>query len=495
MDRIRVFHTSKGETKSAEAQIPNKLACILTGLLILIVLISSAVFTTPALAQPGPNPTPPPSEPTLEAPNKINVQPTARDEQIRQRLQSILEATEWFTNPKVQVREGVVFLRGQTTTEEYKKWAGDLARNTQDVAAVVNQIQLSEPDPWNFQPALTGLQELRLGLIQSLPLMLFSLLVLFVTYLITRFSIRMTRPALSQRLDSPLLGNVASYTIGVIIFLIGLYVVFHVAGLTSIALTVLGGTGLIGLVLGIAFRDITENFLASIFLSVQNPFESGDLVEIAGILGFVQALTTRATLLMTLDGNHVQIPNATVYKSNIENYTSNPNRRIDFTIGIGYEDSITTAQEVALKVLEEHPAVLKDPEPWVLVESLGSATVNLRIYFWIDGQQHSWLKVRSSVIRLVKRAYQAEAISMPDEAREMIFPQGVSVRMLEPDGGEAAGAAVPEPTLAHPAEESASVSTQAEAGLRSEAEDIQEQAAKSRQPEEGENLLKPSATD
>jgi small conductance mechanosensitive channel len=497
MDRFRVLHTSKGETKSAEAQNSTRMVLIFAGLLFLIVLACSVVFTTPALAQPGPgsNPTPPPSEPTLEAPNKISVQPTARDEEIRQRLQSILEATEWFTNPGVQVREGVVFLTGETTTEEYKKWAGDLARNTQDVAAVVNQIQLAEPNPWNFQPALAGLQDLRLGLIQSLPLVLFSLLVLVVTWVITRISIAVTRPSLTRRLDSPLLGNVAAYTIGIVIFLIGLYVVFHVAGLTSIALTVLGGTGLIGLVLGIAFRGITENFLASIFLSVQNPFESGDLVEIAGILGFVQALTTRATLLMTLDGNHVQIPNATVYKSNIENYTSNPNRRIDFIVGIGYEDSITTAQEVALKVLEEHPAVLKDPEPWVLVESLGSATVNLRIYFWIDGRQHSWLKVRSSVIRLVKRAFQAEAISMPDEAREMIFPQGVSVRVLEPDGGEMAGAAVTEPALPRQAEESASVSTQAEAGLRSEAEEIQEQAAKSRQPEEGENLLKPSASD
>ena len=84
---------------------------------------------------------------------------------------------------------------------------------------------------------------------------------------------------------------------------------------------------------------------------------------------------------------------------------------------------------------------------------------------------------------------------MPDEAREMIFPQGVSVRVLEPDGGEMAGAAVTEPALPRQAEESASVSTQAEAGLRSEAEEIQEQAAKSRQPEEGENLLKPSASD
>ena len=497
MDRYRLSLAFNKETDADKAQTSIWPACRLGGPFFLILLVCTVVFTAPAMAQTGPstNPTPPANEPTLEAPNKINVEPTARDEQIRQRLQSILEATGWFSNPKVQVREGVVFLTGQTATDEYKKWAGDLARSTQDVAAVVNQIELTEPPIWNFQPALAVLQELRLGLVRSIPLILFSLLVLLVTWTLTRFTIRVTRPPLRRRLSSPLLGNVVAYTIGILIFLIGLYVVFQVAGLTSVALTVLGGTGLIGLVLGIAFRDITENFLASIFLSVQNPFESGDLVEIAGILGYVQALTTRTTLLMTTDGNHVQIPNATVYKSNIHNYTSNPHRRVDFAIGIGYDDSITAAQELALKVLEEHPAVLKDPEPWVLVDSLGSATVNLRVYLWLDGRQHSWLKVKSSVIRLVKRAFQNEAISMPDEARETIFPQGVSVRLLRSDAIEERGAATPQPAISQPSEESGPVSTEAEAGLRSEAEEIQEQARQSRKPEEGENLLRHPTSD
>ncbi|MEO8605059.1 MAG: mechanosensitive ion channel domain-containing protein, partial [bacterium] len=68
-----------------------------------------------------------------------------------------------------------------------------------------------------------------------------------------------------------------------------------------------GGTGLIGLAVGIAFRDITENFLASIFLSMQRPFETGDLVEVTGVTGYVQQLNVRTTILMTLDGNLVQI--------------------------------------------------------------------------------------------------------------------------------------------------------------------------------------------
>lgn len=410
------------------------------------------------------------------------MQPVARDEEIRERLQSILDATGWFISPAVAVQNGVVFLTGQTESEEFKKWAGDLARNTQDVAAVVNQITILEPSVWDFEPALAGLREQGRSIVRALPLMGFSLLVLLVAALFAKLAVTFSRRLLYRRLPNKLLVNVIARGVGLGVFLLGLYIVFQIAGLTRIALTVIGGTGLLGLILGIAFRDITENFLSSIFLSTQNPFRTGDLVEIDGMTGYVQLLTTRATILMTLDGNHVQIPNATVYKSNILNYTSNPNRRVEFMVGIGYEDTVTTAQEVIMRLLAEHPAVLKEPEPLVLVENLGSATVNLQIYFWINGSQHSWQKVRSSVIRLVKRAFQDAHISMPDESRELIFPHGVTVRLIEPGdaGATPEGEALQEPET---------FSTEAEGGLRSESDEIESQARHSRAPEEGENLL------
>ena len=156
-----------------------------------------------------------------------------------------------------------------------------------------------------------------------------------------------------------------------IVFLFGTYIVLRVSGLTQLALTLVGGTGLIGLAVGIAFREITENFLASIFLSIQRPFETADLIEVSGVTGYVQQLNMRTTIVMALDGNLVQIPNASVYKSNIRNFTTNSNRREDFVVGIGYDDSINQAQEIALRVLADHPAILSDPEPLVLADSLG----------------------------------------------------------------------------------------------------------------------------
>jgi len=419
-----------------------------------------------------------------EAPGKVEVQPVAKDNQIRQRLADILETTGWYGEPNVTVRDGIVFLKGTTENDESKLWAGNLARNTEGVVAVVNQIEVAPTTIWDFDPTFQVLNELARGLVRILPLIVVALVVITISWILAKLTVYVLRRRLLARSLSTLLREVMARAGGILVLLAGLYLVLRIAGLTQLAFTVVGGTGLIGLALGIAFRDITENFLASLFLSLQQPFREGDLVEVANVTGYVQRLTSRTTVLMTLDGNQVQVPNSTVFKSTLRNFTSNPNRRDEFMVGIGYDDSISYAQDVALKVLAEHPAVLTEPEPLVLVENLGASTVNLRIFFWFDGAQHSWAKVKSSVIRLTKRSFQDAGISMPDAAREVTFPQGVPVRIIR----ESEGAAKPaDSALAKPTTEPETIATKAEAGLQSEAGEIKEQARGSWTP--GENLL------
>lgn len=421
------------------------------------------------------------------APSKVDVSPKAPDEEIRIRLLRVFQATDWFTDPVVRVEEGVVFLSGRVMSDELKKWAGDLARNTQDVVAVANRLEVYEPSVWDFQPAWRGLFLLWGDIIRSLPLLVFGLLVLALSVAAGLLATRGVRKLLHRRIRANLLRNVIARGAGTLVFILGTYIILRVAGLTQLALTVVGGTGLIGLAVGIAFRDITENFLASIFLSMQRPFEPGDLIEVVGVTGYVQQLNVRTTVLINLHGNLVQIPNATVYKGTVRNFTTNCNRREDFDVGIGYEDPIAEAQEIARSVLANHPAVLNDPEPSVLVDNLGKSTVNLRIYFWLNGRQHSWLKVRSSVIRLVKRAFQQQGISMPDEAREVVFPSGIPVTLHNTDET---------PTIRGERRSKISldandvVSTKAEGGLSSEAEIIEAQARQARPSKHQEDLLK-----
>lgn len=429
-----------------------------------------------------------------EVSQQVDVEPVAKDSQIEARLTSIMEATEWFIAPKVEVKDGVVFLDGQTQTEAYQEWAGTLARNTQDVVAVVNRIKILPQPIWNFSPAITEIQALWRDGIQAIPLVLFGTVVLLLSWWLSKWVRQLAHYLFSDKIGSPLLTHIATRAIAIPVFLLGVYLVLQVAGLTRLALTLLGGTGIVGIVIGFAFRDIAENFLASVLLSIRSPYRNQDVIDVAGYTGVVQQLNTRSTVLMTFDGNHVQIPNAVIFKSTIINYTINPNQRADFVIGIGYDASILQAQELVSEVLDTHPAVLKTPEPLVLVEELGASTVNLRVYFWCNTRQYSYIKIRSSLIRLTKHAFGDAGISMPDAAREIIFPQGVPVipvapttmdaPVIEPDTSQSSSVSASKPMV-----EVEPITSASEGDLHSDEEELRDQAEQSRPSDGGEDLL------
>ena len=361
----------------------------------------------------------------------IPVKAGASDDAVRTRIRSILLASEWFENISVHNNSGIVTLQGNTARGEHKDWAENIAYRTEDVVAVVNKIQVVNPNPWSLAPLADQTQTLFQRALRHIPQWIVSLLILLLSVLLAKRLVATARRLLARRVDSLMLRSLIARMVAIPVLVIGIYLVFSVSGLGSLATTLIGGTGLLGLIIGIAFRDITENFLASILLSIQRPFVLGDMIKVLDYTGMVEAMTTRGTVLMTLDGNHVQIPNTIIYKEPITNLSANPNVRQSFTVGIGYDASISEVQSLVLAWLGEHPAVLKDPEPLILAEQLAPSTVNLGIYFWIDTRTHSILKVRSSVIRTVKSRLMEAGISMPDDAREIIFPQGIAVHMAE----------------------------------------------------------------
>lgn len=387
---------------------------------LLLLLVTTCSFFSPSFAEDSKKTeTPLLHEKPSEAPDKIDIKPTTSDEEIAKRLESILKATGWFINPEVHVENGVVFFTGKTQQLQFKDWATNLAHNTQDVAAVVNRIVVLEPSIWNSHIILSELFNQTKKIARAIPGILLGCAILFIFWLLAKLVYKLMHHVYRDKVNPSVLREVVARGISFLVFLIGIYFIFEMAELTTMALTILSGTGIIGLILGIAFRDITENFLASILLSIQNPFHGGDLIDIMPqgtnyvITGYVERLTLRVTILIGLDGNHLQIPNATVYKSNIRNYSSNPNRRDDFSLSIGINYSISEAEKAAQKVLTTHEAVLKNPEPLVLLENLTHDLANLRVYYWFDSQKYNSLKVKSSLLRLVKQSFQEKGIEFP----------------------------------------------------------------------------------
>jgi small conductance mechanosensitive channel len=171
---------------------------------------------------------------------------------------------------------------------------------------------------------------------------------------------------------------------------------------------------LAGLAIGFAFRNIAENYLGGILLSAQNPFEIGDAVELNGRIGTVAMLTARDTVLITPEGNHLRIPNGMVMNSELLNYTRNPRRRFEFSVGVSVDLELNEARRVGLEAMKLSPGVLKDPKPSVTVDTLGDSAVILRFFGWVDQRESDFLKTRSETIRIVKVTYDEAGIEMPE---------------------------------------------------------------------------------
>lgn len=323
----------------------------------------------------------------------------------------------------------------------------------------------------------------------QLPMILIGFTLLIIISLISRpLSELLVRP-ISYVSSSQLIRLVVRRTISVLIILFGIYLFLRFAGLSEFAIAILSGTGVMGLIIGFAFKDIAENFISSLLLSVQKPFKIDDVIEIDGRLGVVKQVTARATTLVDFDGDHIQIPNSIVYKNVIRNLTANPKSRGKFVIGIGYDSSIVLSQKIAMSVLESSEAVLKDPEPQVLVDVLASSTVNLKVYFWVNSHEHSLLKVSSMLMRTIMREFEKNGISMPDDARELIFPQGITIHQAGKES-TAVASTNDEPIEFEP-EKSAHIIEEdiQQEDLTSDAGDIRQQAKEARDPESGENII------
>lgn len=336
---------------------------------------------------------------------------------------------------------------------------------------------------------LNDLNTYYLAFIEKLPQVGIGLLILLMFYLVAGPASRVLVKPLTYAHTSALIKVVIERIINLIIVLFGFYLFLKMVGLSAFAVAILSGTGVVGLIIGFAFKDIAENFMSSLLLSIQKPFRLGDVIEVSGNIGVAKQVTARATTLVDFDGNHIQIPNSVVYKNIIRNFTANPNSRGSFVIGIGYDADASEAQRIGLSLLKELDAILDDPEPQILVDQLASATLNLKVYFWTDTQKYSLVKISSLVMKKLVLAYEAANISMPDDAREIVFPQGIPIHSINNnDNKESSAIEEQKPAEKAPPLQLTDINLN-EDDLESDDADIRKQALLARDPEQGGNIL------
>ncbi|MEO6102824.1 MAG: mechanosensitive ion channel family protein [Pseudoxanthomonas sp.] len=247
----------------------------------------------------------------------------------------------------------------------------------------------------------------------SLPLLAVAIVVVVLAWMLGGWLSR--RDALSRvGSNNPFLQDLSRTTIRWITLLGGILAALEIMDATALVGAVLGTAGILGVALGFAFKDILENYLAGVLMSLRQPFAPRDHVVIATNEGVVVSLNARATTLMTLDGNHLRIPNALVFRSVILNYTRNPNRRFDIEVGIGVNEDLLRAQSLGTDELRMIDGVLADPPPRAIIAALGDSNVQVRYFGWVDQRKHDFNQVRGESIRRIKGILEAAGMDMPE---------------------------------------------------------------------------------
>jgi small conductance mechanosensitive channel len=210
-----------------------------------------------------------------------------------------------------------------------------------------------------------------------------------------------------------MLRGIVQHLVASALVLAGIVIALDLLEATALVGAVLGAAGLAGIAMGLAFREIGENYLASILLGLRRPFSMNDHVVIGEQEGKVIRLNTRETILMSLEGNHVRLPNADVFKSVIVNYTTNPLRRLSFSAGIGTDQSLVEAQRIGVTALRDTPGVATEPAPFARVEELADSSITIQFFAWVDQRAADWYKVRSEGVRRVKVALERAGVVLP----------------------------------------------------------------------------------
>lgn len=257
----------------------------------------------------------------------------------------------------------------------------------------------------------TYLENWFVSFMEFLPNLIAGVVFFIVTILASGFIAKWTKKIFSKKISNKeileLIFLLTRWTILIIGTIFALDMVnFDVTGFIA-------GLGVAGFTIGFALQDMAKNFISGILLLYRQPFNLGELVKVDDYLGKVKEINMRDTVIITLDGELVIIPNRIVFENPIINYTHTQYRRRRITIGLGYEEDADRAIEIFLDTIKSVPGVELEPSPIIQANELGDSVLVLSALFWVDQQENDLLGVNSEVIKAIKVASEIHNINLP----------------------------------------------------------------------------------
>jgi small conductance mechanosensitive channel len=290
--------------------------------------------------------------------------------------------------------------------------------------------------------------------ISTVPNIVLALVVIVIFYFISRglklLIIRLTVKRQRHYNLGLVIGRLGKWLILFIGLLIAIGIVFPSVNASSL----IGLMGLSGVLIGFAFRDILENFVAGILLLLIEPFRINDQIVIDKFEGTVENIEARFTSIKTYDGRRVIIPNIKLFTNSVIVNTAYESRRLEYDITIGYGDDISRAKVLILEAINSVDGILKDPPPDVLVVDLAASTVNIRARWWIRPPRRiDTLISQDKVLAAIKNNLIANGIDLPFETYQVLFHDQTEEtdgdRSHQREGWPAGKGTVPRPRVTH----------------------------------------------
>lgn len=282
---------------------------------------------------------------------------------------------------------------------------------------VIDQVKAALRESWS-------------SLVDHSPAILLALSIAVIGLFVISRASRLGKRYIGKRSHDPLMTNFLSKSITLVLGTIVLLFALRVVGLTGIATALFTAAGAGAVILGFAFRDIGENFISGIILSFNRPFNIDDTVQIGDIFGKVKPMEFRYTKLKTFDGRDVYIPNSDVIKKAVFNYTEDGFYRMEFRVGLAYEDVLDDARDLMVATVRKCDGVLTDAEHDVVavVDELATSTVIFEVRFWVDTVDYRKraTHIRGEAITRVKEALENNGFSLPADIQEIKLYGGQS---------------------------------------------------------------------
>ena len=357
---------------------------------------------------------------TTQADGTIAIEESAtQDTAIATRIRAILRELDGYADVTVDVNSGIVTLRGTTLDMVTATRLTELVGRVEGVVAIENEVRESTDVVERLNPVVARTKARLEQVIAFLPLVLIALAVLAIV-IVTGFAISRMRQPWERLAPNAFIADIYRQVLRLLFILAGIAIALDILNATALLGGILGAAGLVGLAIGFAVRDTVENFIASIMLSIRQPFRPNDLVEIEGDIGKVIRLTSRATILLSPDGNHIRIPNSVVFKARILNYTRNAERRFLFSLGVEPDTDLSGARDTALRTLKNLPFVLDTPEPLVWIDAVGDSTINFNVTGWVDQSASDFNLARGEAIRMVVGAFETAGYALPEPTYRLL---------------------------------------------------------------------------